>query len=107
ATTLRARIDQRAHDMVERGLLDEAARLRASGPLSRTAAQAIGYAEAFQVLDGSLPTDQLPRAIATRTWRYAKRQRSWFRADPRCGAEEPAEVLQRVVTGRSRRELDE
>lgn len=80
---LRARIATRAERMVADGLLDEAAALR-TGPLSRTAAQAIGYAEAFAVLDGELPAEQLTAAIARRTWRYARRQRSWFRRDPRC-----------------------
>lgn len=81
---LRARIDQRATRMVQRGLLEEMAALRARGPLSRTAAQAIGYAEAAAVLDGALAPHELAAAIARRTWRYARRQRSWFRADPRC-----------------------
>ena len=84
-SVLRARIEQRARRMVDEGLLTEAAALRAlPRPLSRTAAQAIGYAEAFEVLDGVLPEQRLVTAIASRTWRYAKRQRSWFRADPRC-----------------------
>jgi tRNA dimethylallyltransferase len=81
---LRSRIEQRSQQMVDRGLVEETASLRARGPLSRTAAQAIGYAEAVAVLDGSLPRDELPLAIARRTWRYARRQRSWFRTDPRC-----------------------
>ena len=81
---LRARIDERAQRMVDRGLVAEMAALRARGPLSRTAAQAIGYAEAAAVLDGVLSPDELATAVARRTWRYARRQRSWFRADPRC-----------------------
>lgn len=83
ATTLRARIADRAEAMVTAGLLAEAALLRA-GELSRTARQAIGYAEAFAVLDGDLPEVDLASTIAHRTWRYARRQRSWFRRDPRC-----------------------
>ena len=81
---LRRRIERRAQEMVAEGLLEETAALRARGRLSRTAAQAIGYAEAAQTLDGDLPVAALPEAIARRTWRYARRQRSWFRADPRC-----------------------
>ncbi len=95
--TLRDRIDRRAAAMVEQGLLDEARRLRGTGALSRTAAQAIGYAEAFMVLDGRLAEEQLAPAIARRTWRYAKRQRSWFRADPRCTAEEAGELIARFT----------
>jgi tRNA dimethylallyltransferase len=92
--SLRASIDRRALRMVEEGLLDEVARLR-SGARSRTAAAAIGYAEAEAVLDGTAPAAALPRAIADRTWRYARRQRSWFRADPRCVRTGPDEVLSR------------
>lgn len=98
AEVLRATIEERARDMVAAGLLDEARRLRAlPRPLSRTAAQAIGYAEAFAVLDGELANDALAGAIARRTWRYARRQRSWFRADPRCHAQLPDEVAARLV----------
>lgn len=92
---LRERIAARATTMVEAGLVAEAEALRAAGPLSRTAAQAIGYAEAFAVLDGDLAVDDLADAISARTWRYAKRQRSWFRADPRCDPADPAEVRAR------------
>lgn len=84
AATLRASITARARAMVDAGLVEEAAGLRRGPPLSRTAAQAIGYAEAFAVLDGALAPEELAPAIATRTWRFAKRQRAWFRADPRC-----------------------
>jgi tRNA dimethylallyltransferase len=90
AEVLRARISTRAESMVTDGLLDEAAALRAlPHPLSATAAKAIGYAEALAVLDGTLPRDELAASIATRTWRYARRQRSWFRADPRCTPVDP------------------
>ncbi|MFP4636485.1 MAG: tRNA (adenosine(37)-N6)-dimethylallyltransferase MiaA, partial [Nitriliruptoraceae bacterium] len=93
--TLRARIERRAAAMVERGLLDEARALRAAGPLSRTARQAIGYAEAYAVLDGELAGSELASTIARRTWRFAKRQRSWFRADARCVPETAQEVVER------------
>jgi tRNA dimethylallyltransferase len=83
AEELRARIARRAEAMVAAGLVDEA-RTLAAQPRSRTAAAAIGYREADAVLAGELAHDQLARTIAERTWRYARRQRAWFRADPRC-----------------------
>lgn len=90
---LRRRIDSRAAEMVDAGLLDEA-RAAAASPRSRTAAAAIGYAEADAVNAGTLPREQLATRIADRTWRYARRQRSWFRADPRCTPiRTPDEVL--------------
>jgi tRNA dimethylallyltransferase len=84
STVLAASISQRATQMVAQGLLDEAAQLRQRWQMSRTALQAIGYAEAFAVLDGAAPKDTLVETIAQRTRRYARRQRTWFRADPRC-----------------------
>lgn len=92
---LRRTIADRARAMVAAGLLDEAQRLRAQA-ISRTARQAIGYAEAFAVLDGTQPADGLAEAIATRTWRYARRQRSWFRADPRCSPESSPQAIARL-----------
>ena len=93
---LRDAIDRRAHAMVARGLLEEARALRAAHPhgLSTTARQAIGYGEAFEVLDGHEPAEGLADRIAQRTWGYARRQRSWFRRDPRCArpASEPAQT---------------
>ena len=80
---LRAAIDARARGMLDAGLLDEVRRLR-EVPRSRTAAAAIGYAEAEAVIEGRAAAEDLAQAIARRTWRYARRQRSWFRADPRC-----------------------
>ncbi len=94
---LRSSIEERARRMVDRGLVEETAALRARGPLSRTAAQAIGYAEAAAVLDGVLPRDELGGVIARRTWRYARRQRSWFRADPRCRAMTPSAAHRQLL----------
>jgi tRNA dimethylallyltransferase len=74
-------------------LLDEAREL-AGAPRSRTAAAAIGYREADAVLAGELAPEELATAIAERTWRYARRQRAWFRADPRCRVREAHEVEQ-------------
>ncbi|MFN2556924.1 MAG: tRNA (adenosine(37)-N6)-dimethylallyltransferase MiaA [Nitriliruptorales bacterium] len=91
---LRRAIADRAQKMVAGGLLEEAATLRRRAPpLSRTAAQAIGYAEAFAVIDGKLAPPDLAQVIAERTWRFARRQRSWFRADPRVQWTPAEEVL--------------
>jgi tRNA dimethylallyltransferase len=96
ADELRDAIRRRVERMVAGGLLDEAAALRADPRgVSRTASRGIGYAEAFAVLDGELAADELVDRVATRTWRYAKRQRSWFRADPRCEPTAPAALLAR------------
>ena len=91
---LHARITARTKAMLQDGLLEEARQLRADWSLSRTAAQGIGYAEAFAVLDGHAHSDTLEEAIAQRTRRYARRQRTWFRKDPRCVATSPEALKQ-------------
>ena len=94
---LRAAITERAERMVSTGLVVEVAALRARWQLSRTARQGIGYAEAAAVLDGELPEEQLAERIARRTWRYARRQRAWFRADPRARVHTPQRALRALV----------
>jgi len=96
---LKASIARRAESMVAGGLLAEADRLRRM-PLSVTACQAIGYAEAFAVLEGRMPQDDLAATIAQRTWRYARRQRSWFRKDPRAVVrDQPAAARHLLAVG--------
>lgn len=74
------RIERRVAAMFNAGLLDEARRLRAAFPrLSASAQHAIGYAEAFAVLDGALTEQAACEKIAIRTRQYAKRQMTWFK----------------------------
>lgn len=81
---LYARIDARVDAMLEAGLLAEVEGLLAAGYRDGlTAAQAIGYKELVPVLDGSGNLGSAVVAIKQATRRYAKRQLSWFRADPR------------------------
>jgi len=77
---LRALIELRARRMFQEGLLDEARGLRQrAGGLSTSARQAIGYEEAFAVLDGRLSEHEAAKQIVLRTRRLAKRQMTWFR----------------------------
>lgn len=76
---LAKRIACRVRQMFVDGLVDEVRILRAEGALSRTAAQAIGYAEVFCLLDGEIDEDEAVERIALRTRRLAKKQRTWFR----------------------------
>lgn len=91
---LATRIEARVQTMRAQGFLDEVAALRAV-PLSRTARQAIGYAELLAYLAGEQPDlDEAFAHTARRTRSYARRQRMWFRRDPRITwfgtAEDPA-----------------
>lgn len=74
------RISRRVEQMYARGLLDEVARLRERYPhWSHTAQKAIGYKEAAAVLAGTSTVEEAQQATMTRTRRYARRQRTWFR----------------------------
>jgi tRNA dimethylallyltransferase len=82
---LRTRIAERFKAMREGGLLDEVRTLAARpAGLSRTAAQAIGYKELLAFVRGDEPSlDDAFAAAVQRTKRFARRQRVWFRRDPR------------------------
>jgi tRNA dimethylallyltransferase len=84
ADRVRLRVDR----MLELGLLDEVRRLLPAGLRdSPTAGKALGYQQLLQVLDdeGNLHGELSEAAEATvrGTWRFVRRQRSWFRRDPR------------------------
>lgn len=78
----RARIEARALAQFEGGLLDEARVLRERFDPSLPAFSAIGYREAWAVLDGELTRDQATELDTQRTIAFAKRQRTWFRSEP-------------------------
>jgi tRNA dimethylallyltransferase len=81
---LYTRIDRRVDAMLAAGLLAEVARLLDGGyRTALTAAQAIGYKELVPVIDGSGDLASAVAAIKQASRRYAKRQLTWFRADPR------------------------
>lgn len=84
SSVLDERIAARVQAMYAGGLLDEATALAAPGcaPLSRTAAQAIGYREALAVVGGS-DLAAARDATTRRTRQLARRQVRWFRRDPR------------------------
>ncbi|WP_084100366.1 tRNA (adenosine(37)-N6)-dimethylallyltransferase MiaA [Demequina sp. NBRC 110051] len=78
------RIDARVDAMWEQGLVDEVTGLVAQGLRDGTTARrAVGYAETLRHLDGELTADQTRALIAQHTRRLARKQRQWFRPDPR------------------------
>ena len=81
--THREWIAGRARGQFDAGLIDEAAGLRARGyaPTLRSLT-AIGYREAFAVLDGRMTRDEAIAEDTRRNIAFAKRQRTWFRAEP-------------------------
>jgi tRNA dimethylallyltransferase len=78
------RIAQRVDGMRRAGVVDEVRAALAGPGLSGTARQAIGYRELADALDaGRDPDEPLFEAVVRRTRSFARRQRMWFRRDPR------------------------
>ncbi len=77
------RIAARFAAMLDAGLLDEVRRLAAGRGLARTARQALGYRELLDHLEQGTPlAAAVDRAVA-RSRAFARRQRMWWRRDPR------------------------
>ncbi len=79
-----ARLQTRATSMWQRGLVAEVEALIPLGIRDgKTSSRAIGYAQALAQLDGRLTEAEAIEETAKLTSRYARRQMSWFRRDPR------------------------
>ncbi|VTR96886.1 tRNA (adenosine(37)-N6)-dimethylallyltransferase MiaA [Tuwongella immobilis] len=79
------RINARVLAMLDAGWLDEVRALLAlPHPLSREAAQAVGYAELAAHLRGEMTLPQAIDRIQARTRQFAKHQLTWFRGMPAC-----------------------
>ncbi len=82
--TLDERIAARVDRMWSDGLVDEVRRLAAAGLREgRTASRALGYAQVLRYLDGAWTEEQARDETVRATRRFARRQESWFRRDPR------------------------
>jgi tRNA dimethylallyltransferase len=99
---LTQRIEQRTTQMMKVGLVDEVEYLiqkyGAELPLLNT----LGYAEVKQYLTGKISLEEATAMTVLHTRQFAKRQRTWFRADPTIvwfDADEPdlvGNVLKRI-----------
>jgi tRNA dimethylallyltransferase len=76
------RIARRARGQFDAGLIDEAVALRERFDPGLAAFSAIGYQEAWAVADGRLTREAAIDADTRRNVAFAKRQRTWFRAEP-------------------------
>ncbi len=94
---LYARINARVLQMFADGLVDEVRKLR-NAPLSREAAQALGYKEVIDHLDGLATLEETIDRIQTRSRNFAKRQLTWFRHLPGLQAIGPGDLLERLKT---------
>ncbi len=74
------RINERVQRMFEGGILEETARLLASGGFGPQSGQALGYAEAQAVLAGSMSKGDAIALVQRRTRLFARKQLTWFRS---------------------------
>jgi tRNA dimethylallyltransferase len=89
-------ITRRFARMLDDGFVAEVERL-AQSPVSRTARQALGYRQLFEHVEGGRPLDECVAEAVSATVRFARRQRAWFRRDPRIAWVEPQVDLARAV----------
>ncbi|GAA1017013.1 tRNA dimethylallyltransferase [Acrocarpospora pleiomorpha] len=84
----RPELDERIELRVERmwgaGFVDEVRTLREEGLAGGlTASRALGYAQVLRFLDGEWSEEEARAETVRATRRFARRQESWFRRDPR------------------------
>ena len=79
---LTERISMRVDRMWQAGLVDEVAGLDGLRE-GVTASRALGYAQVLGALDGRWTLEEAKGLTVTATRRFARRQRGWFRRDPR------------------------
>lgn len=93
---LNRRINARVKAMVAGGWVEEVRRLLGAGPLSQTAAEATGYREIIDQLEGKTSLDEAVEQIKIATRQLARRQMKWFRRFPDVqwlGGDRPAQEI--------------
>lgn len=80
---LRARIAARFNSMLDAGLVDEVARLRARGDLTADlpSMRSVGYRQVLSYLDGALSFEAMRERGVTASRQLAKRQLTWLRSE--------------------------
>ena len=95
------RINQRSLFMVEKGLVEETRGLMDQGYSPQLKPmKSLGYRHAVQYLEGLWSLDRMIGELQKDTRRYAKRQLTWFRADPEIMWRSPdaREILVREIS---------
>ncbi|MER5679883.1 tRNA (adenosine(37)-N6)-dimethylallyltransferase MiaA [Streptomyces sp. NPDC000971] len=96
------RIRTRVDRMWEAGLVDEVRDLEARGlRVGRTASRALGYQQVLAALAGECTEDEARAETVRATKRFARRQDSWFRRDPRVEWLSGAETQRAELPGRA------
>jgi tRNA dimethylallyltransferase len=76
------RINQRAQQMFDRGLIEETERLLARYGDAAWPLRSLGYQQVVQLLRGEIASETVLEAVQQAHRNYAKRQMTWFRREP-------------------------
>jgi tRNA dimethylallyltransferase len=95
------RIEARVTRMIDGGWIEEVARIRRDFPAADLQRLGHGYPELAGYLDGRLSIDEARASTIRQVRQYARRQLTWFRADPRVQwcAPEPDMIAARLSVG--------
>jgi tRNA dimethylallyltransferase len=100
--TLYERINRRAHEMFEAGLIEETRLLLEKYGTAARPLASLGYRQAMQFLEGELTREQSLQAAQQAHRNYAKRQITWFRREPEVnwlkGFGDEPQIQQRAVS---------
>ncbi|MFA6439840.1 MAG: tRNA (adenosine(37)-N6)-dimethylallyltransferase MiaA [Bacteriovoracaceae bacterium] len=78
------RINRRVDRMIDEGFIEEVAVIQGMGFDDRyQSLQTVGYKEAFAFLRNEITKDRMIELMKQNTRRFAKRQMTWFRKEPR------------------------
>jgi tRNA dimethylallyltransferase len=97
------RIAARVDRMWRAGFVDEVRHLEQAGlRRGRTASRALGYAQVLRFLAGEWAEDEARAQTVRATRRFARRQDSWFRKDPRVEwiPYDANDLVERALAGR-------
>jgi len=76
-------INRRVEEMFRRGLIQEVSRILGMGyEKNLNSLNSVGYREVIAYLEGEIDYETCVELVKRNTRRYAKRQYTWFRADP-------------------------
>jgi tRNA dimethylallyltransferase len=96
---LRERIQVRTRTLIESGWIEEVRNLLERYPdfEEMPAAASLGYREIIQYIQGNSSSKECEELIVRKTWRYARRQRTWFRNQDQFTSVRSMLELQKIV----------
>lgn len=78
---LQGRVNRRVRAMIRAGLENETRHILKTYDLTPLVLQTIGYREMLDFLEGKFDAAETEELIKRNTWRYAKRQMTWYKKD--------------------------